>query len=164
MQFRFKCQLSVSFFLWGGILKRCYEWNKTHHTKTTCMFLLFVCVGIVVLIEWLNGSPRMFNAMYGRDLMLFIIGASAGTLGVYFITRLLPSRQSKNLVTLSNGMILILGFHQLLIKFYIAVPIVYRNTVTDYIAAVVILLMFIPVIKICERFFPAILGQRSLKD
>ena len=160
MQFRVKCQFSVSFFLWGGILKRCYERNKTHHVK---YLYVFVCVGIVVLVEWLNGSPRMFNATYGRDLMLFIIGASAGTFGIYFITRFLPNRQSKNLVTLSNGMILILGFHQFLIKFYIAVPIVYRNTVTDYLIAAVILLMFIPVIKFCERFFPVILGLRNLK-
>ena len=105
----------------------------------------------------------MFKSIYGNDMLLFYIGGLAGTVPVFVISNALSNFQFKSIQTLSNGLILILGFQLLILKFYFALPDTYKSPITDYSAAFVILVVFIPIINFVKKYFPVILGNRVHK-
>ena len=144
----------------GGVIRVYYEHYEFSLKRKKYLYLMTAGLLSVVLIQHLNGTPWMFRSVYGTDMLLFLVGGIAGTIMIYSISRILPTGHIKWLLTLSNGLILILGFQLLALKFYFALPESYKNVFTDYIAALIILLAFIPVIKLAERFFPIILGYR----
>lgn len=125
--------------------------------------LLCLLIGgllLIIMIKILNGTPWMFKSIYGNDLLLFYIGGISGTMAVYSISILLPTTKVSYLFILNKGLILILGFQWYALKFYYILPDSCRNVFTDYLTALLILLAFIPIIKLTEKFFPIILGDR----
>lgn len=153
--------LAYPFFVGGRALRVLYEQKGVRMTKRYSIEGCIVGIALVFLIQKINGSPWMFNADYGKDLLLFFVGGMAGTLAIFSISLFLP--KAKYLITLSNGLILVLGFQSIVLKLYFIIPSSFRNTLTDYTAALFVLLFFIPVIVLAESFFPAILGYRTKK-
>lgn len=100
----------------------------------------------------------MYKADYGDNIILFVIGGLAGTAVIYSISQTLSPRFVNPVVTLSKGMIVILGFHTFGTKLYSIVP--DTLVIVDYIVAALILISFIPIIKFAEKHFPIILGMR----
>lgn len=120
-----------------------------------------VGVAIVIGVGWYNGAPWMFDATYGRNIILFFIGGIAGTVDVFMVSYLLRNVKSRVIDTISMGTILILGLHPIFIRAYHLLPEVYQTVYMDYFAALVILFTFIPIIYLSKRYFPVILGSRS---
>ncbi len=103
----------------------------------------------------------MYDATYGSNIILFFVGGLAGTMSVFCISYLLRNIKSKTVLTISKGTIIILGFHQLIIRIYDRLPDFFHTVFYEYIAALFILLFFIPIIKISEKYFPLLLGKRA---
>jgi len=156
--------LAFPFFVGGGVFRVFYERIDFSLSRKYYFLLMVFGILMVVLVQELNGTPWMFKAVYGNDLLLFFTGGLAGTIVVYVISRMLESYNLKYVQTLSNGLILILGFQLIALKFYFVLPENYTNVLTDYFAAFIILLAFIPVIKFAESYFPIILGYRAKKE
>ena len=148
-------------FFWGGwILSNHMKRNDKSINITRCLITTLVGCVLVAIVTPLNGSVRMYGAIYGNNILLFLSGSLAGTISVYAIALLL-SRYNPNLISLlSRGMIIILGFHNFFLMVYKNFLRDYRAPFIDYICSLLILLMFIPIIKIAERWMPALMGMR----
>lgn len=138
-------------------LKRC-------NPKRWWLFLaLFGSIITVYLIGRFNGAPWMYDATYGKNIILFFVGGIAGSSAVYIISYLFKDYKLSAIVTLSKGTIIILGFHQLLIRAFDRLPAAFHSLIAEYVAALFILLTFIPIIQLSEKYFPVLLGYRAGK-
>ena len=136
--------------------------NKIEKLNSVAWILVFiVCVVVVLVVGWLNGAPWMFNADYGKNILLFFVGGVAGTMAIFIISYQLRNLKPKVVDIIAKGTIIILGFHPLFIKMYVRFPSGFRNPFSDYLAALVILLAFVPIIRIIENNFPVMLGLRA---
>jgi fucose 4-O-acetylase-like acetyltransferase len=152
--------LSLPFFALGVALQG-HRSALTHLGGKLQLGLLFV-VAIVVMVvaAQLNGDcVWMCVCTYGNSMVWFLVGAVAGTVGVYALSRLL-GRAPSFVVIISCGTILILGFHihfiDLLRKFT-------SESYADYALAALVVLLFVPIIVLAKRYFPLILGKYRLK-
>lgn len=106
----------------------------------------------------------MVWGLYGNFLLLFLLNALLGSYGIYVICRLIERWQWKGVNVISSGNILILGFHYplLILMYYLpksdsTLTINVEKTIFSFI----LLIAFIPLIKIVKRYFPIILGNRK---
>lgn len=156
----YNTSLAYPMFVIGGVGKYL---KIDHINKIPLSYLiLFFITGLLMVIgiEWYNGAPMMFDATYGNNIILFFIGGIAGTVSVYAVSFMLRNVKSKVIDTIAVGNILILGLHPILIRAYHLLPKSLQTVYMDYFVALVILLAFIPIIRITERYFPVILGLR----
>ena len=105
----------------------------------------------------------MYDATYGKNILLFFIGGIAGTCAVFVISFFVKSYKPIAVVTISKGTIIILGFHQLLIRLFDRLPAIFHSVFFEYVVALLILLTFIPIIRLTEKYFPVLLGYRASK-
>ncbi len=131
---------------------------------------MLVAIGLFgCILVWVSGH---FNSVvwmnlcgYGDHLMLFLLGGVAGTVFVWSLAKLLSLCSGSScpsfVDTISRGTILILGFHLYLVEG--VSNWVQQRTLMDGVFAVCIVLAFVPIIRLCERFFPLLLGQSRIK-
>ena len=122
-----------------------------------------VCLIVVFVVGLYNGAPWMYDATYGKNIILFFVGGLSGTFVMFAISYLLRNIKPQSLIVLSKGTIIILGFHQLFIRVYNHLLLQYHSTISDYVIALIILLAFIPIIQLSEKYFPVLLGSRASK-
>lgn len=122
-----------------------------------------MCALIVAAVGRFNGAPWMYDATYGENIVSFFIGGLTGTFTIFVVSYFLRTVKPKPLMILSKGTIIILGFHQLFIRAYSYLPTQYHTVLSDYAVSLVILLAFIPIIQLSERYFPVLLGSRAIK-
>lgn len=125
------------------------------------IFAFAVYVLIVIIVGWYNGAPWMYDATYGKNIVLFFVGGLSGTMAVLIVSYHLKKFKPSWLLVISRGTIIILGFHQLFIRAYSYLPDMFHNVLVDYIMALVILFAFVPIIQLSERYFPVLLGSRA---
>lgn len=135
--------------------------NKTNIKPFYSIIGFVVGFSIVIGIGWYNGAPWMFDATYGKSIILFFLGGVSGTMAVFLMSFMLRNLKSKVIDTIAVGNILILGLHPIFIRAYHLLPEVYQTVYMDYFAALVILFAFIPIIHLSKRYFPVILGSRA---
>lgn len=152
--------LAYPAFIGGGILLRELE-KKTIRHITVLVVMMLLSLLLIVVITHLNGSVKMYGALYGNNIFLFFIGAAAGIICIYAISLMLQRYRPKHLVTLSMGTVLILGFHNYFLIVYKVFLKSIRTTFMDYSVSLVILLAFIPIILLTNKYFPVLLGSRS---
>ena len=102
----------------------------------------------------------MYDATCGNNIFLFLLGGIAGTCAVYIISYLLKDYNPTAILIISKGTIIILGFHQLFIRLFDRLPAVCHSPIAESVAALLILLAFIPIIRLSENYFPVLLGYR----
>lgn len=136
--------------------------EKILSAKPIVQILAFAaCVLIVIIVGWYNGAPWMYDATYGKHIVLFFVGGLSGTLAVFIVSCNLKNLKPNWLLVISKGTIIILGFHQLFIRAYSYLPDKFHNVFVDYTVALVILFAFVPIIQLSERYFPVLLGSRA---
>lgn len=115
-------------------------------------------------LDFSNRQALSINACYfGPYPPLFIVSGVSGTI---FILSLCSFIKFKNsiIVSSSNGTIITLGFHWM-INIYILLNFFKQDSVG--VALLVSLLNCIicyAIIVLCERYFPAMLGNRTIKN
>lgn len=149
--------LSYPFFIIGLTLKKYKEsLNKGFdRKKEIAMFLFFILV--TSICTEFNGNVWVYLNDYGKSFILYIIGGFCGTAIIYMLCKWLDNVKLSAVSTISNGSIVILGLHYYFIRYTKITPSL------DFCSALVLLLLFVPVIKFCERYCPIILGLYRIK-
>lgn len=123
------------------------------YDKLNLVLTIAIGIGIIAIIGHLNGPPWVYKNQYGNDFGLFFIGGISGTILIFSISNLLDKITSKYLINLSNGTLVILVIHPLIIlgyEFFWGAVI----SLMGYVIAIFILLAFIPILWFCRRFIP----------
>lgn len=150
--------VTMPFFLIGVFLKPLRERASRLHNKVMETFLFGMALLLVFLCGNYNGLVWMYLCEYGKSYILYIIGGTAGTLLLFIVSLWLSRLHNHNLVLLlSKGSILIIGLHIIIVRRLIDLP--NRIWLEDLLFAAFILLAFVPIISIAERYFPLILGK-----
>lgn len=152
--------LCMPFFLIGVFLK---PWKSVYNDLHSFLFetlLLVVSVALIVFCGYYNGYVWMYLNGYGNNYVLYIIGGMAGTAMLYVLSLWLSRLPYRTMIqTLSKGSILIIGLHIILVRRFTELP--DRIWVEDFVLALLILLAFVPVIRMTEMFFPILLGRHK---
>lgn len=157
--------LAYPLFVAGGgggkiLYNSCY--NRIVRIKPVWSILCtIICVILVYTIRWQNGAPWMYDNRFGENIILFFIGAFAGTILVFIISYYLQNKKLYLINVISEGTIIILGFQKLFIRLFKHFPTFYNEDLLKYLYAFIILVLFVPIIKLSERYFPILLGIRA---
>lgn len=138
------------------------------HTKELllCTVAAFI---ILALVARTNGVVLMVYGQYGYNLLLYILFGVMGIFAVFMFSVLLSrlSNLSEFAKTINVGSIMILGLHTLFVNKakamleYIEISgFVYEISLV--ITSFIILVLFIPLTKVANRFVPVSLGRRKI--
>lgn len=148
----------MPFFLIGVLLRPMKNLFSKLHKYYVEVILLAVAIFVVVLCGNFNGYVWMYLCEYGNSFILFIIGGMAGTIMLYVLSLWLGRLPYKNMImTLSKGSIVIIGLHIVIVRRLMELP--NRMWVDDFLLSFSLLLLFIPIIRLVEMFFPILLGK-----
>lgn len=121
-----------------------------------------VLLFITYVISLYNGFVKMYMGGYGNSIFLFILSALSGTFGVLLISLVLENVKWKSLILLSMGTIVILEFQ---IYFLKVIPHAlamlkwdHDLDVITFVCSIGVMLIFIPIIKIVNRYLPVFSG------
>lgn len=150
--------LCMPFFLIGVFLK---TWKSTFNSMYNYLYevLLFVIsVALVILCGNYNGYVWMYLNGYGNNYAFFIIGGMAGTCMLYTMALWLSRLPFRSIVqTLSKGSLMVIGLHIIIVRRLTELP--DRIWIEDIVFAFLVLLAFVPLIRMAELFFPILLGR-----
>ncbi len=149
-------------FLMGVFLKPLKTTLTNLHHYAIEGALLVVAVALVWFCGQYNGYVWMYLCGYGNYYTLYIIGGMAGTLLLYVLSLWLSRLPYRSMMTtLSQGSILIIGFHIVIVRRLTELP--NRLWLEDLLFSLLILISFIPIVLLADRFFPLLLGHYKRK-
>lgn len=166
--------VAYPFFLFGYLLSN-FSYHKIFllssylERKYRVMSCLLGVAALILLyvISPTNGVVYMIYGGFGNQFYLFVLYSFIGIIGVYFLAMAFShSRCTKWAQTISFGNIIILAFQGYFIE-RIAPRLETltsgKNTLYEYgsvIASIIIMLLFIPIIRWCQRYVPIVVGKR----
>ena len=152
--------MAVPFFCLGGWLRE-LNWDRLR-----AGILIALCLGCTLMVALLNGTngPVDMNVLdYGRNIFLFYFAAASGTVALFCLCMLIGRLRWKAVDgfarTMATGTILIVGFHRFGIL--AAEHLGLTGPIESLLVALGVWLVFFPIILLCRKWFPAILGYRS---
>ena len=101
------------------------------------------------------------NVSLEKILFCIFVGGASGTILIFLISFKLQQYDGKILRVLSSGTIVILGFHQVLFHIVYNIPYISEYPSFYYVAGVLVLFAFYPIILFTSKFFPIFLGGRK---
>lgn len=144
-----------------GMLMRNYKVRLNALNNKFMLISAFVSgLFLVALCSTFNGYVGLFRCSYGGNILLFLVGAIAGTVMIWALSKLF-GYAPKAVVVISRGTIIILGFHKILIDLVRAF---FASSVLVIIYAILILLIHIPIIIATEKFFPLMAGKYRINN
>ena len=148
----------MPFFLIGLFLKPMKELlNCLQNYCVESIFLVIAIIGVVLCGNY-NGYVWMYLCEYGNNYILFVIGGMSGTVMLYVISLWLSRLPYRNMIMiLSKGSIVIIGLHIILVRRFTELP--NRMWGEDLVSSVLILLAFVPMVRLAELFLPILLGR-----
>jgi hypothetical protein len=148
----------MPFFLIGVFLKR---WKNVFSSLHNCyieIVLFIISIALVILCGNYNGYVWMYLNGFGNNYVLYILGGMAGTCMLYVVSIWLCRQSYHEMAqTLSKGSILIIGLHIIIVRRLTELP--NRIWIEDLVIAVLIMLSFVPVVKVVDLLFPMLLGR-----
>lgn len=157
---------SYPFFLVGYWLRDYREACNNYRAHSLSGYIFLIACALIVLYCGHNRSVVcLYICRYGDNIILFLLGGLAGSACVYIISKFLVrvkyAKVQKFGSVVSQGTILILGFHMPLVDFF-------RNfeLTSDIQAAafsILIVFLFVPVIMLCKKYAPVIMGKYRAK-
>lgn len=152
--------LCMPFFLIGVFLKPLKQVFSSLQNYVMELALLTISVVLVVLCAHWNGYVWMYLNHFGNNYVLFILGGLAGTVMLYIVSLWLSRLPYRNMaITLSKGSIMIIGLHIIIVRRLMELP--NKMWVEDMLMAVLILLAFVPLIRLAELCCPILLGRHK---
>ena len=158
--------VSYPFYMIGYWLRNLRETFNKYHTQSVSAYIILIACALIVFYCGHNHSVvKLYICGYGDSIILFLLGGMAGSACVYIISKFLvrvkyAKVQNFNSVV-SQGTILILGFHMPLVNF------LRRFEITSDIQAaafsILIVFLFVPIIMLCKKYAPVIMGKYRAK-
>ena len=148
----------MPFFLVGYFLKPLKSVLNNLHNYYIEAALLVVSVSLVIVCGHYNGYVWMYLCGYGNNYILYIIGGMVGAVMLYVVSLWLSRLSYRRMIlTLSKGSILIIGLHIVLVRRLVELP--NRMWGEDFLFSILIMLCFVPIIRVVDRIFPILLGR-----
>lgn len=113
-----------------------------------------------------NGEVHMFSAHYGNNIFLFLGASITGIIMIGSLSMWLNKVHWSGLRIISTGTIVILTFHREFVhplsKLIDKLDInILEQNLLIFVLSVAIVLVFIPIIMILERYVPILVGKRK---
>ncbi len=153
--------VSFPFFIIGYYLKPWKERIAEYRVNKYTFCWIVLSLIVVYLCGYRHKYVLLFKCIYGESLLQCIVGGLAGTALVFFVSKLLDRLHWRIITDISLGTIIILGFHEHFINLLKSLD--HQKSIVDSLLAVMIVLAFVPLIRLCERYFPIILGKYRVK-
>lgn len=151
--------IAYPFFMLGNYNKK---WKKQLNECTlsyrSCFFAI-ISLSILYGCGTYNDIVFMYLNGFGSNYILFFLGSITGT--IYILSKWLSQLKSKHIYTLSTGSIAILGFHMIPITYIRSIFVI--SSWKDYIIAMTIMLLFIPIINFIENYIPILIGKYRIR-
>lgn len=152
--------LAYPMFFLGEISTRYKHQINNIISKSLLLCLLIAGITGVALCGIFNSPVWMYRCLYGDSMTLFILGSISGTIMVFAFSKLFLDIPCKIIQTISDGSIIILAFHMYFVFIGLHYPIGYGY----YPEAALIMALFIPIIRLCQQYFPILLGYRGVNN
>lgn len=135
--------------------------------RLQCLFLICAMLLILLLVTPYNGFVMMYQCGFGHNILLFLLLSVIGIGVIFLLSVMLEKQRPSFLRIISQGNIVILAYHYLGIRiFNIICSRVNENMMNDdiltFCIALILMVMFIPIIKSVSRYFPIIMGGRKI--
>lgn len=148
----------MPFFLIGFFVKPLKTFLFRLHNYFIEIVLMVVSVIFVILCGNYNGFVWMYLCEYGNNYALYILGGISGTIMLFVVSLWLSRLPYRNMIMiLSKGSIVIIGLHIVIVRRLMELP--NRMWGEDLLFAILILLAFVPMIRLAELFAPILLGR-----
>lgn len=167
--------LAMPYFAFGYLMSR--KWKDgvsalveriKSSNKVAMLMALVVLACVLFCLSRINGPAWMYAGEYGNNMVLFYLLGLAGSFMVFVISVLLDDINLRPVGVISIGTIVILQFHRDL--YYPLGKIVKEMSangilegVYSFIASLLVVVAFIPVIMLLQRYFPLLIGNRKCK-
>lgn len=122
--------------------------------------MLIIGIAGVIISGIFNGPVWMYRCLYGNNLGYFLLGSLCGTLMVFAFSKLFLDKPFKLVTTISEGSIIILALHMQLVLIGLHYPVGYGY----YLESALIMLIFVPIIKFCQKRLPILVGYRGVHN
>lgn len=150
----------MPFFLIGMFLKPLKALFNSMHNYFVEIALFVLSIVLVALCGYYNGYVWMYLNGIGNNYALFILGGVAGSCMLYVLSLWLSRLPYRRMVTtLAMGTMPIIGLHIIIVRRLSELP--DRLWVDDLFFSLMIMLFFIPVVQLLDRFFPLLLGKKK---
>lgn len=147
------------FFIFGYLMQSKRDFLETlNFSALYFMTALFICLCVVIACGYFNDIVWMYLNEFGNNYLLFLLGGISGTAVLFLIAKKFEHITPYWLNILSEGTIIILGFQMVFIR--IIIKIFPTRSCSDMLFSFIIMIIFIPIISICKRRFPYLLGKR----
>ena len=143
------------FFAFGVLMRNYKEILNALNNKAMLIVTFAFGLFLVALCNTYNGYVGLFCCNYGGNIFLFLVGAVAGTVMIWALSKLFGC-SPKAINVISRGTIIILGFHKIMIDLVWAF---FTPSVFDVVFAILITLLFLPLIIAIEKYFPLLAGK-----
>lgn len=135
--------------------------------RLQCLFLICAMLLILLLVAPYNGFVMMYQCGFGHNILLFLLLSVIGIGVIFLLSVMLEKQRHPFLRIISQGNIVILAYHYLGIRiFNIICSRVNENMMNDdfltFCIALILMMIFIPIIKCASRYFPIIMGGRKI--
>lgn len=165
--------IALPFFMLGNVLASAEGFEKMIQKVQSMawwkwLVMLLTCIVVTYIISFFNGSAKMYEGLYGRSFILFVIASITGSCIVYMVSTRLNCCDWKIVRISSIGSIVTLVFHRELLHPLIKwinkmnFDIVIEN-ITLFVSSVIVLLAFVPIIIVVKKVLPIVLGKRAEK-
>ena len=165
--------IGLLFFIIGFKGKHLIEriMQKTKHLLfTAAISLIIITISALYNINYdeFRGYVSIYACLWGKSFIVYVIGGISGTLLLFSLCSLILRLKFRNNIlvnismNISNGTIIILGFHGLFYPFFKGI-LVSSNFFTAVGFSLFILFICYWLIILSSKFFPILLGGRKLK-
>lgn len=157
---------SYPFFLVGYWLRDYREACNNYRAHSLSGYIFLIACALIVLYCGHNRSVVcLYICRYGDNIILFLLGGLAGSACVYIISKIIAQVSSAKVQSfcslISQGTILILGFH-MLIEDELKI-LGYTSFFESCAFSILIVLLFVPIIMLCKKYAPVIMGKYRAK-
>ena len=153
--------VSYPFYMIGYWLRDFRETFNKYRTQSVSAYIILIACALIVFYCGNDYSDvLLYICRYGDSIILFLLGGMAGSACVYIISKLVTQVSSTKVQVLgsliSQGTILILGFHSPIVLFLKRLGV--ANCFQTAAFSILIVFLFVPVIMLCKKYAPVIMG------
>ena len=150
--------LAYPVFAIGEYLQKYKDIINSLSSKGWIISIIIISFLIIMLCGTYNGYVWMYKNDYGHSIPLFFLGGCAGTALIFCICKLLDRYKSCIVEDISMGSLIIIGLHLQLVGYTKIMPSL------DIISAIILTLIFVPVIRFAKKYCPFIIGIYRIND
>lgn len=160
--------MALPFFCFGYIAKTYthYIFNKSN---TILIVYMLLSVLLLLIVSNFNGRVDICTAKYGSNILLFYLGGILGTITICIISKIFcqSAKLKKNqhhIINYSSGSLLVVGFNILAISIVTKFFYQFYDYLTPFmgvILGVLIFCIFYPLILLCGKYAPQIIGLKK---